>query len=442
MDRRQVFDEALRDYRQSHKTISDVLNYGASAFRPPSPLGLLSGGIEMVLPSSADTHGAISHRGVTVQFNNAQRIDNLFIMLFGRLDLVFIVTTILAMLVMIFASGTVAGEKERRTLSQIMAYSVPRPLVLNAKLAAGLTLHTGAFMAGVLSGILLITVLGIDPFGFRETKAPFWIGIGTSILFLFVVNSLGVLLSSLSRSPISAMVRLFSIWIAMAMIIPKGSVVASKFIFPVKSQQVIDLEKNQVRYQNEQELYATLKKLSESTPGVRDLSRNEYFRLKRANNPTIVGFEKKQSLAQDEFLTRLDIELNKIDVGFERQKEHQAGLARSISRISPVSCYVHVLTELAGTGFVEENAWQRTRSRLKQLLDREITGKMRVYSFSGMLYGATNLVPGGAAPEFPPERVPCIRRLAAVWIDIVLLMVYGILFYLGAYVAFLRYDVR
>ena len=35
-----------------------------------------------------------------------------------------------------------------------------------------------------------------------------------------------------------------------------------------------------------------------------------------------------------------------------------------------------------------------------------------------------------------------LKRLAAVWVDLVLLGVYGVLFFAGAYVAFLRYDLR
>jgi hypothetical protein len=38
--------------------------------------------------------------------------------------------------------------------------------------------------------------------------------------------------------------------------------------------------------------------------------------------------------------------------------------------------------------------------------------------------------------------VPLEKRLAAVWVDLVLLGIYGLLFFVGAYVSFLGYDVR
>jgi len=59
-DRRQVYDEAVRNYNLSHKGIGDVMRNGGSVFRPPAPLGLLSSGVETVLPSAAETVGFIT----------------------------------------------------------------------------------------------------------------------------------------------------------------------------------------------------------------------------------------------------------------------------------------------------------------------------------------------------------------------------------------------
>src|SRR5512137_1778900 len=131
-DRRQAYDEAVRSYDLAHKTVVDVLRNGGSAFRPPAPLGLVSSGVESVLPSAAETVGFISPKGSVVQFNNTRRPDNPFTGLFGRLDLAFIVSTLLSVLVMIFTFNAIAGEKERRTIAQVMANPVSRPIVVTA----------------------------------------------------------------------------------------------------------------------------------------------------------------------------------------------------------------------------------------------------------------------------------------------------------------------
>ncbi|HYA49321.1 MAG TPA: ABC transporter permease subunit, partial [Burkholderiales bacterium] len=234
-DRRQVYDETVRDYEQTHTTAIDLMRSGGSAFRPPSPLTLLSGGVEAVLPTSAETRSYISEEGVQVQFNNTRRLDNPLMWLFGRLDLVFIVTTVMAVLVMIFTFNAVAGEKERRTLAQVMSNAVPRPTVVTAKMAAGSLLLAAAFVAGILAGLLLTLALGLNPLGEPGTAGPFAIAVGVSLLFLLAFDNFGLLVSSRSRSAVTAMVGLLAFWVALAMILPKASVVGAKLLMPIRS---------------------------------------------------------------------------------------------------------------------------------------------------------------------------------------------------------------
>jgi ABC-type transport system involved in multi-copper enzyme maturation permease subunit len=441
-ERRKAYDQTVRDYEQSRRTAVDLWSNGGSAFRPPSPLSLLSGGVETVLPSSVETRGYISEQGARVQFNTSRRVDNPFTALFGRLDLAFVVSTVLAVLVMIFTFNAVAGEKEHRTLAQIMANPVPRPTVVAAKLAAGWSLLAAAFLAGTAAGLLLTTALGLSPFSQPGTALPFVIAIGLSLLFLLVFYNLGLLVSSSSRSPVSAMVTLLAVWVALAMVLPKASVVAARLLVPVRSQQVVDLEKSQVRAQFNRELDAALRELAQSTPSVKDMSLKEYFAQKQANNPVIAAFEKAQTERRAEFAARLNAALDRVDAEFERQRGRQAALARNLSRLSPVSCFVHALAELAGTGFAEERAWRDARSRFKQILDREIAPKTGSITFGNVTWGSMNIDRKAPAPGLPAESVPLEKRLAAAWVDLVLLGIYGLLFFSGAHVAFLRYDVR
>jgi ABC-type transport system involved in multi-copper enzyme maturation permease subunit len=442
-ERRQVYDETVRDYEQAHPTIGYVVRDGGAAFRPPSPLGFLSGGVEMVLPTSVESRAYITDQGAEVQFNNVRRVDNPFTWLFGRLDLTFIVSTVLSVLVMLFAFNAVAGEKERRTLAPIMANSVPRPMVITAKMAAGSALLAASFLAGTLAGVLLTSTLGLSPFSDPATWAPFGIAIGVSLVFLLVFYSFGLLISSLSRSSISALVALLSAWVAFGMVLPKGSVVVAKLLLPIKSQQVIDLQKDQVRFQSSNEFGDAVHKLGETMPGVKDLSSADFSKQWEAKNPAVAAYEKAQLQIKNELKTRLNSELDKIDAEFERQKGYQATLARNLARLSPVSCLVHILAELAGTGFTEENKWQETRSHFKQILDREIANKEWSLLFKFTYFSGFGDIDFKApAPKFPPETTTLEMRLAAVWVDLVLLGVYGILFFAGAYVAFLRYDVR
>ena len=441
-ERRKAYDQTVQDYEQSRKTALDVWGNGGSAFRPPSPLGLLSDGVEMVLPNSVETRDYISDQGAQVQFNTSRRVENPFTALFGRLDLAFIVSTVLAVLVMIFTFNAIAGERERRTLAQIMANAVPRSTVVAAKMAAGSTLIGAAFLAGTMTGLLLTMALGLSPISQPGTTLPFAVAIGVTLMFLAGFLALGLLVSALSRSSVSAMITLLAVWVGLAMVLPKTSVVASRLFLPVRSQQVVDLEKAQTRAQFERERETAIRELARTSPVVKDLSASEYFKRRNAHDPAVAAYEEAQTGLNAEFAARLNDDLDRIDAEFERQRGRQAALARNLSRLSPVSCFTHVLAEVAGTGFAEESAWRATRSRFKQLLDREIAPKVGSRRFGDLTYGSMDLDRSAPAPRLAPEPVPLEKRLAAVWIDLTLLGLYGLVFFAGAYVAFLRYDVR
>lgn len=441
-ERRKAYDQTVQDYEQSRKTALDVWSNGGSAFRPPSPLGLISDGVEMVLPNAVETRGYISDQGAQVQFNTSRRVENPFTALFGRLDLAFIVSTVLAVLVMIFTFNAIAGEKERRTLAQIMANAVPRSTVIAAKMAAGSSLLGAAFLAGTAAGLLLTIALGLSPFSQPGTTLPFAVAVGVALLFLAGLLALGLLVSALSRNSIAAMITLLAVWVGLAMVLPKASVVASRLLLPVRSQQVVDLEKAQVRAQSGRELETAVRELARTSPGIRGLSASEYFKLRNAHDPAAAAYEEGQTKLNAEFAASLNAQLDRIDAEFERRRGRQAALARNLSRLSPVSCFTHVLAEVAGTGFVEESAWRTTRSRFKQLLDREIAPKVGGRRFGDLTYGSVDLDRSAPAPRLAPEPVPLEKRLAAVWLDLALLGVYGLLFFAGAHVAFLHYDVR
>ena len=55
--------DSVRLYDDSHKMVIDVMRLGGAAFRPSSPLSMLSGGVEHLLPTSVETVGYITNMG-------------------------------------------------------------------------------------------------------------------------------------------------------------------------------------------------------------------------------------------------------------------------------------------------------------------------------------------------------------------------------------------
>jgi ABC-type transport system involved in multi-copper enzyme maturation permease subunit len=435
------YEESIRLYEGSHKRIGDTIRLGAAAFRPPSPLSILSSGIEFLLPNSIESVGYLSEMGAQTQFNNDRSLDNPYSFLYGYLDLGFMVSVIISVLAMLMTYNSVAGEKERRTLGQILSNAVPRNTVILAKMSASFLLLAVLFFLGILIGIFVLILQGFEIFNpglfFR-----FFLGVGFSLLYIFTFLNFGLLVSSLNKSAISSIVSLMFFWVLLFMVLPKGSVILSKIIKPVKSQQVIDLEKNQIRLQIEKEEWEEFQKLRETTPGLREMPDGEFFKKLRAGDERAKEYVEKQNEKKEFYKIKLEKELNKVDSYYDNERSLQAAIAQNISRLSPVSCFIHLMAETSNTGFLEYEQWKKTRSLFKQLLDTEICSKDEWTSFGHLMVGGYKVDRNAPMPKLEYQPVSLHRIITKSLPDFLLLILYGVLFFTGSYVVFLRYDVR
>ncbi len=222
------------------------------------------------------------------------------------------------------------------------------------------------FLLGIAISILILLFMDSDILSSGSQLIRILIGVGVSLLYIFGFINLGLLVSSLSKSSVSAIVSLMFCWVVLFMIYPKGSVIISKLVKPVNSQEVIDQEKNQARLQIENEERIEAQKLKDTVPELKGMDTDEFFNKLFKGDKLAKAFEKKQNELKTSFKERCESELNKIDSYYEGQRNSQALLAQNISRLSPVSCFVHAIVELSNTGLLEYEQWKVTRSRFKR----------------------------------------------------------------------------
>jgi len=437
------YQETVRMYEESHKTIRDITLLGGAVFRPPSPLSFLSVGVEYLFPNSIESDGSlITAFGAQTRFNNTRTLNSPLLYLYGPLDLTFIISIVISLLAMLLTYNSVAGEKEQRTLSLILSNAVPRNLVISAKMLAYVVLLSMAFFLGILLGIFVLLIMGFEVGTGSGFTLRFSLSVVVALLYIFTFSNFGVLISSLNKRAVSAIISLMFCWVILFMIFPKASVIVSKIIKPVKSQQVIDLEKSQIRRQMEEEEYNELQKLRNVFPVVKDMSMPEFMTKLKQEDKDAVAYDKKQNELKEYYLAKCTAEWGRIDSFYENQRLNQTGLARDISRLSPVSCFVHLMVEISNTGLLEYRQWKQARSRLKQLLDSEISNKLRSINFGNYVSILFNGDENAPMSRIEYQSVPFRKVWPTVWPDFILLLVYGILFFLGAYVIFLKYDVR
>lgn len=435
------YRDAVRTFEDGHKLLNDFVQ-SASMFRPPSPLAPISTGVEALLPTSIDTVGFVNESGATLGYVNANGLGDPFRFLYGPLDLATIAAVVLSILAVLFVFNGVSGEKERRTLAQVFSNAVPRSTLITAKMAAAFALIAAAFLVGLLLGVLTLALQGFEVWASSATLVPFAIATGAVLVYIFVMVNLGLLVSTRARSSLSAMVTLVMVWVALFMLVPKAAVVASKIVRPVKSQPVVDLEKSQVRAQLTKESRGEIDKMRKTMPGIKDMTKDAFFKALREKNPLIDEYQKKQDEIMSAYNERIDGEMAKLDTLYGTQRDGQTRLARNLSRLSPVSCFLHGVTEIAGTGLAEVGRLKENRTALASLLVNEISRKIKSLRFENMAMSSDGVDRETPAPRLVYKSGTLGDELAGAWPDMALLFFYGILFFAGAYVSFLRYDLR
>jgi len=417
------------------------------AYRPPSPLSVWASGLEAFIPNRI-----VSTQEGLVRVEGQGGLHNPMATLMGSVDFVYVVGWVLSLLAFIFTFDAVAGEKERGTLRLLMANPVTRGQVLIGKgLASGTALGI-ALMVGLLGGLAVLAWLYPDLLFRPEVLARVpWILAGTGV-FMLAMTFLGILASTLAHRASTVMVGLLLTWTFMALLIPRVSPMIAEVLYPVESPQVFHMKQTLVRQALEREWDRARRDLFETV-----LERHGVWMSGRITSAPQTAEEKVAFEAYEEARTALDRDyarriqdqMDRMDRDYQNRRLTQARIAQWIARVSPVSCLVHILTELAGTGLLELENVRVNADRFHEQTRSAIYDKVIVHWF-GSHFGTAVYVE--YAPGFDPKTaslpaldyhlVPLRRVWQAVWVDIALLILFAAGTFLGALVRFLRYDIR
>jgi len=142
------------------------------------------------------------------------------------------------------------------------------------------------------------------------------------------------------------------------------------------------------------------------------------------------------------------IELDGINQ-FRRNRVHeQISLAQNLARISPSSCYIFAGYDLAKTGVGSFMSFHRYanwyRSLFNQAKDQISKSYREEAKEAGTWWGRLPFREKDykLIPKFRPLDVPFTDSVRSATADIGLLFTFNLVFFLAAYAAFLRYDVK
>jgi len=249
------------------------------------------------------------------------------------------------------------------------------------------------------------------------------------------------------------MITLLFVRVVLVLVVPKICPLVAEVLYPVKSQQVVNNEKQAIRANLESELDQKRRELFDRTMIDYGLDpRNiDRLRLSPAWDKASAQYNEDKIPIEEDYQKRIVTATERIEQDYSNRRNIQDAIAKNLSRISPVSCYTYILSELSGSGVMEINNFLEHAQRFRDQVKQDIYDNI-IWSRYGNTFGQI-LVDARLADGFNPRNTPVPHMsdyrhttledaLRAEWVDIVLLALFSILFFAASFVSFIRYDVR
>jgi ABC-2 type transport system permease protein len=443
------YEQRLSEYLEAKRLYEErmrgpvSMDLQAEGLRPPSPLTIVSIGLEDYLPNKV-----ITRRDEGVQIVNTRGIDNPQMQLLGKVDFVFVVTVVVSLLSFILIAQGIPGEKESGTLRMVLANPVPKSVILLAKFIANYLVLLTPFITSILLGLLVILFSGsVDIFS-ADHLLRFLLVVGISLLFLAAFFALGLLITSFAYRAATSMISLVFVWVVLALVFPKVSTMLAQVVHPVRSQQLFTIQKSFLKEAIEKERELSLRRLYDQVA------------VEYGQNPMSVSagsnlsdFQKaylqRRETIEEEYKARLKTELERMENDYEKDKSTQENISLNISRLSPISSFYYIVSELTNTGTLEAVQFEEYARRFYSRIEQEVYGRFRVVTFGGtggasasFTQADPNLPTRETVSRFQYQSASLEKVLGIVWIDIMYLILFTLIFISFAYVRFLKYDVR
>jgi ABC-type transport system involved in multi-copper enzyme maturation permease subunit len=398
-------------------------------FLPPDPVAALVSGVS----NDIGRNTAVAGRGDVNPTDSRFSEDPVFAV-FRFLDLEFIFGIVLSLCALVIGYDAICGEKERGTLRLSMANAVPRSQLILGKTVGLFVALVAPLLIAFGIGILVFLIMGVPMGGQAWLKLVLIILTGLLYVGAFLV--LSVFVSALTARSSSSFLALLVIWIACVLIIPRSAVLLAGRAVSVPSVDEIMSQQN---------------RLSSQLAGEK-LDKLATFRS-TATKPVeeqLAEFEKFQDSLTSDQDDKVQALTSRLEEERHNRQIQQQRLAFGLARISPTASLTLSLTSLAATSLSLQSQYLAGAREYQKSLAQFITEKTG--RNAGGMFMKINI---GGEPEeekkpLNPAELPVFNFrsesfgncLTGALPDIGLLILFNLVFFAGAFVAFQRYDVR
>jgi ABC-type transport system involved in multi-copper enzyme maturation permease subunit len=449
---RKDYERRLANYQQEHQMYRQ--HYGkdtgpdveAQGFRPPSLLSIFALGLDPFMPDKA-----ITSRSGLVRAAKEPGIDNPESLLFGKADFLFNVSFIVSLAALIFTFNRISGEREKGTLRLLISGSIRRGEILLAKIVGNYLVLLVPFIIAFLAALIILNASS----AVSIRSSGFWLALTAivliTLLFMLVMVSLGICVSTLTHGSIASIMMLFLVWVMAVLGIPKMSPMIAEAVYPVESRNVVELAERIAREDIEREFDEKKSDLFKRCRTEFGITHDNVSTRPsgEAEKKAYAKYDQDVVAIENECQRRIADAIRRLEQDYRNKRNVQASLAVNLSRISPVSCYTYLISGLAGTGPAESDKFTDNAERYQQQVKAAIYDNyvLKTYSLGGSSASSTIKVEGfdrskASIPDMKYEYTTMAEVLRKGWIDILLLFTFNILFFAVAFWRFNKYDVR
>jgi len=146
-----------------------------------------------------------------------------------------------------------------------------------------------------------------------------------------------------------------------------------------------------------------------------------------------------------QYKQRMAEDIKRVEQDYGGRRNLQYSLATNLSRISPISCYSYVVSALSDTGIHEPDNFARNAQRYQSQVEEAVYDRYNVRVGNiGIGHGPDqfNIYHLPPVPDMVYTRSSLAEVLGASWPDVLLLVLFNVLFCALAFLGLNRYDVR
>lgn len=379
--------------------------------------------------------------------------DNPLPVLFPHIDFLFIVTIIMSLMAILFSYDAITGERERGTLKMLVSNSLSRATIIVSKWIGGLASLLIPLTVSLLIGVIYVTAHPLVHWDV-STWAAFSLLVLASMIFISLFYLLGLFVSCITRlSSISILTSLF-LWVLLILVIPNISPFITAQLFSVPSVNRIEREVNRLLDTDRDNLGRELSRevdkkfmqeYGQAFIDYRSLSNNEIRRLVSAD-PEVrklhEAYRAETGKAWNEANRIQGEKSTKLLDELELQSEKQLRIAKNLACLSPYSNFMYIATDLTGTGLRSIDHFQEVFEEYSSGFDEFVSKKVSEAKEADPTFGSNTFLDISDRPRFSFKEEPLRKRLRLGLTYWEILLAFNVLFFAGAFVKFVGYDVR